>query len=169
MIGTQKIVFSIGVSLLKVLAFTLVMLCVFKILAAYFFEIHFSDEQAVILGLFFLFALVAYDYLSAKFEKLMQDLNTSADQKEAINVFERHGLKVALLRTDLPKDSNYDEDRECIQAYATLQHQQIPFVLIKPNNDLSGKLYFLGESGKNNHNKYSFTLKQDSYSGSLND
>ena len=66
-----------------------------------------------------------------------------------------------LKRTNLIKDSNNNELKDCIEAYLTLKSQKLPFVLINSDKVSTSRLYFLGQRGKLDHNKYKLILERN--------
>lgn len=159
--GYSRLIFNTGVDVLKILLFTVAVMMVFKFTAKEHFSTTFSDQVLIIYGLIFSFVLVLYDFISQIAQKLVGKVHQNVDENEAISILEKHGMKVGILLTDLPRDQNKTELVECVNAFVALKNQQRPFVFINDKNEISGRVFLLGAHGRADHNKYKLMVQRD--------
>lgn len=157
----NRIIFDAGLNILKILIFVVALVIFIKFIISEYLGVIFSQEITVIAGMFLSLVVIVYEFISTVISKLIKKIHYNLDQSEAIEILEKHQLSVGLLLTDLPKDQENKEFKDCIEAYLTLKNQNLPFVLINSENVSSSRLYFLGQRGKRDYNKYKLIIKRN--------
>ena len=153
-------IFNSGIHFLKVLLFVIFEVLIIRFIASSYLNINLTHEMSVMLGMLLLIGTIIFEYINSMSDRMLNSLHNDSDRKEAIEILESHKLKVAILFTDLPKDTSNNEIRECVDAFITLKNQNIPFVLVNSEDQVTSRIYYLGEHGKHNHNKYELILKR---------
>lgn len=156
----DRAIFYVGLHLLKLLLFIVALVVLINFIMSEYLEIIFSPEISLLVGMFLAIAIVAYELISYFTSKLISKIHYGLDQKEAIEIFEKYKLDVGFIFTDIPKDENNKYLKDCIEAYATLNNQKLPFVLINSDNESTARLYFLGKRGKCDNNKYKLIIER---------
>lgn len=156
----NRIIFDAGLNILKNLLFVVASVIFIKFIISEYLGVNFNQEITIILGMFLAFIIVIYEFISNIISRLVSKIHYDLDRSEAIAILEKNKLSVGLLLTDLPKDSENNELRDCIDAYQTLKNQNSTFVLINSDNVATSQLYFLGQRGKNDYNKYKLIIKR---------
>lgn len=157
----NRIIFDAGLNILKILLFVVALVLFLEFTISKYLGVVFSQEILVISGMFLAFAIVIYEIISIYISRLINKIHYDLDRREAISTLEKHQLNVGFLLTDLPKDQKNNELKDCIEAYLTLEKQNLPFVLINSDNVATSRLYFLGQRGKLDHNKYKLILERN--------
>lgn len=157
----NRVIFDAGLNILKILLFVVALVLFLEFTISKYLGVVFSQEILVISGMFLALIIIIYDFISNITSKLISKIHYDLDQNEAIEILEKNKLNVGLLLTDLPKDSNNNELKDCIEAYLTLKSQKLPFVLINSDKVSTSRLYFLGQRGKLDHNKYKLILERN--------
>ncbi|MDA4623082.1 hypothetical protein NY744_14955 [Enterobacter hormaechei] len=139
--------------------FVVALVIFIKFIISEYLGVIFSKEITVFAGMFLALAILVYEIISICISRLINKIHYDADQREAIETFEKHQLNVGFIVADLPKDQKNNELKDCVEAYITLAKQNLPFVLINSDNVSTSGIYFSGQRGKRDHNKYKIIIK----------
>lgn len=156
----NRMIFDLGLNILKILLFVVVLSIFIKFTISEYLGVIFNQEITIILGMSLALIILIYEFISNITSRLVNKIHYNLDRNEAIEILEKNKLSVGLLLTDLPKDAENNELRDCIDAYQTLKNQNLTFVLINSHNVCTSRLYFLGQRGKNDYNKYKLIIKR---------
>lgn len=150
----NRLIFDAGLNMLKTLLFVVAFIMCLKFAISTYLGVVFGQEIIIVFGMFLAISIAVYDFISNITSKLIKKIHENFDRNEAIEILEKNKLNVGMLLTDLPKDASGNELNECIEAYMTLRNQDLTFVLVNSENVTTSRLYFLGEKGKRDYNKY---------------
>lgn len=157
----NRFIFDAGLNILKILLFVVAFVMCLKFAISTYLGVSLEQEITIIFGMFLAFSIIVYDSISNVTTRLINRIHEDFDQNEAIEILEKNRLSVGLLLTDLPKDSNGNELKDCIEAYLTLKNQRLPFVLVDSDHVTTTRLYFLGKRGKRDYNKYKLIVERN--------
>ncbi|MDF9176634.1 hypothetical protein, partial [Enterobacter hormaechei] len=122
--------------------FVVALVIFIKFIISEYLGVIFSKEITVFAGMFLALAILVYEIISICISRLINKIHYDADQREAIETFEKHQLNVGFIVADLPKDQKNNELKDCVEAYITLAKQNLPFVLINSDNVSTSGIYF---------------------------
>ncbi|MGQ1258769.1 hypothetical protein [Acinetobacter baumannii] len=157
----NRYIFNEGLHTLKVIIFVVLFIELLKVTVKAYLGIELTSEISIVIGLTLVVSLVIYDYLSRLTNKLKIKIHEQIDRNEAIKILEKHNFKVGLVIDNLQTNSEDNNSKECFSAYATLINQNMPVVLVNTDNEIHAKVFYVGEQGKVDHNKYKLILKRD--------
>lgn len=156
----NRLIFDAGLNILKNLLFVVAFVMCLEFAISTYLGVIVGQKIIIIFGIFLALSIEVYDLITSITSKLIYKIHEDFDRNEAIEILEKNQLSVGMLLSDLPKDSNGNELRECVDAYMTLINQKLPFVLVNSENVAISRLYFLGKQGKHDYNKYKLIVER---------
>ncbi|MEA5587515.1 hypothetical protein VBX62_19245, partial [Acinetobacter baumannii] len=83
-------------NILKILIFVVALVIFIKFIISEYLGVIFSKEITVFAGMFLALAILVYEIISICISRLINKIHYDADQREAIETFEKHQLNVGL-------------------------------------------------------------------------